>query len=277
MWRTMRLLLSGRFAEVDDAVAAAQALGADVGHPDAFFWHAAQTLQLRWDQDRLGELRPAVEALVVDSPGRPMWRAVLAAVLADQGLVDATRHEIDRIVAELAGLGLDPNPFAAALPLAEGMATLVLVADVAVAVDDTRHADLLAEALAPYAAHGVMAGPAVVHLGCVAHRLGCLASLSGDAAAAATHFAAAELHYERLGARPWLARLVLDRATAAHRVGDPAATRFAAAAQAQASELGMPGIARGASAWSPSPASARRRPTIPATRRCRAGSARWCG
>jgi DNA-binding CsgD family transcriptional regulator len=93
----------------------------------------------------------------------------------------------------------------------------------------------------------VMAGPAVVFVGCVAHRLGALASLLNDDEAARRHFDAAHLRYQRMGSRPWLARLTCERAAALARRTEPDAASVASlldVADAIGGVLDMPGILR---------------------------------
>ncbi len=242
MWRTMRHLIDGQYADTEGSIAAAQELARSVGHPDTFFWFAAQLLQLRWDQDRLDELEASVASLVESSPAIPLWRCVLAALCADLGRIDDARQHVERVVADLAGVNDDgANPFAALLPCAEGLASTTLLADAAVAVADRARAEQIYDALAPYAGHGVMAGPAVVFLGCVDHRLAALAAVAGDTASARHHFATSVLRYERMRSRPWLARLYCDWASA---IPTEEAGEHLAAASAIARELGMPGVLR---------------------------------
>jgi DNA-binding CsgD family transcriptional regulator len=242
MWRTMRCLLDGRYADAEAAMAVAQDLARTVGHPDAFFWFAAQSLTLRWDQGRLAELEGSVVSLMDSAPAMPLWRSVLAATYAELGRFDEVRHHVERVVADLHSAQAEQtNPFTTLLPFAEGLPTAILLADAIVAVGDSDRGRQLYDVLAPYAGHAVMAGPAVAFLGCVDHRLATLSALTGDESASEHHFDRALLRYERMGSRPWLARLYCDRARtlASHR----AAVMLDEAARI-ATELGMPGVLR---------------------------------
>jgi DNA-binding CsgD family transcriptional regulator len=254
MWRTMRLVLRGDQTAAESNMREARAQADLIGHPDAFFWFAAQLLQLRWDQDRVGELEPTVESLAATSPGVPLWRAVLAAMCADTGRLDEAVLHAERVRADVAAMHLGhPNPFAALLAMAEGLAAATLLADAVAATRDATGDSTLAlardlfDALEPYAEHGVMAGPAVIFLGCVAHRLASLAMVIGDVDAAKRYFELARLRYERMGAAPWSARLLTERAvklarTSNHDRGEIDALLDMATQTAHA--VGMPGLLR---------------------------------
>ncbi len=269
MWKTMRLLLDGRLEEAERNIAEAAELSRDVGHPDQFLWFSTQTHRLRHDQGRLAELEGAVRSLVDASPHMPVWRAVLAGMLAAIGRVEESTAQLERVVADLAGSDATSNPFAVVLPLAEGLPTALLLAEAAVGVRDAARAAQLYDVLLPYAAHGAMAGPAVMFFGCVAHRLSLLASLCGNDDAAQRHHDFARLRYERMGARPWLVRLACDRAAAllARPGTHPEALRLLGEATALAGEVGMAGVVAQAASLAGAanaPVSATAAPTVSA-------------
>jgi class 3 adenylate cyclase len=64
---------------------AALRIGTESGQPDAFLFYGAQIIPSRLQQGTLGELRPMVEAAVVDNPGLPGIRAWLAVADLEAG------------------------------------------------------------------------------------------------------------------------------------------------------------------------------------------------
>jgi tetratricopeptide (TPR) repeat protein len=79
VWRT---ILQGDLREAERLAEAALTYGTETGQPDAFTTYGAQLLNIRYLQGRIHELVPLIEQAVANSPGLPVFRAVLTYALA---------------------------------------------------------------------------------------------------------------------------------------------------------------------------------------------------
>ncbi|HLZ71104.1 MAG TPA: AAA family ATPase [Dehalococcoidia bacterium] len=233
-WRAMRALLFGRFAEAEELVQRALALGRRTQRRDATPLFIVQWGALRRLQGRAAELEPWLRELVERFPDTPVWRAALATVRAEQGEADAARGEFERLArGGFEGIARDANWLVALTSLAEVCACL----------GDGERAAVLYDLLLPYAEQLVVAGAAVVCLGAVAHYLGLLAALLARWDAAEGHFARAQALHARLGAKPWLATTHYEHAAMLLARGDPGerarALELVAEALTIAQDLGM--------------------------------------
>jgi hypothetical protein len=83
--RIVAAVLRGELDEAERLNDAALAFGTDHGQRDAFQMYGAQLMNIRDHQGRMGEMAPLVEQAVVDTPGMPVYRAVLAHCYVDAG------------------------------------------------------------------------------------------------------------------------------------------------------------------------------------------------
>ncbi|MBW3652967.1 MAG: hypothetical protein KY433_05105, partial [Actinobacteria bacterium] len=162
----------------------------------------------------IGEL---VRAYADSSPAMPVWRAGLAAALADAGRRDEAKLEFDR----LAG-----DDFAALPRDNLWLTAMALLSETIAALDLREHAMDVHRQLAPFAGRNVVS-PTVTFLGPVEMWLGILARVAGRDAEALEQLAAARVRATRDGARPTVARIDVEEAAVLVR-GDVAARRRAA-------------------------------------------------
>jgi hypothetical protein len=89
---------------------------------------------------------------------------------------------------------------------------MACLAGAAARQQDKPQAARLADALAPYAATGIIWAGAAAFFGSAAHWLGMLATTLGRHQLAGQYLATALTFHERLGATPWVARTHVERA-----------------------------------------------------------------
>jgi len=78
-------IMRGDHERSEQGAEAALQIGTESGQPDAFLFYGAQIIPSRLQQGTLGELRPMIEAVVVDNPGLPGIRAWLAVADLEAG------------------------------------------------------------------------------------------------------------------------------------------------------------------------------------------------
>jgi len=179
------------------------------------------------------EVEPALRGLADAYPTRPVFRCALAHAQARMGWHAEAKQLLD---------ALSKDRFAV-LPFdQEWVFAMVLLAETAVTLADTRAAAAIYQLLSPWHALNA-ADPAEGFMGSVSRYLGQLASLLGRPGDAARHFEDALATNDRMSALPWLAltqddysRMLLARAAP----GDhERAEQLRAAAAATYTELGM--------------------------------------
>ncbi len=239
-------LCDGRLSEAEAAAGRSFEWGNLLTGRDSTGPYGVQMFSIRREQGRLAELAPVVRILSSGDREGGAWGPGLAALLAELGMWDDARAELEEIRLR----GLDE------LRPALWLASLTYLTDASYAVGDARMAGELYAALEPYAGGIVAVGHGVVCYGSVDRYLGMAAATAGDADAARAHFEVAMEVNSRMNARTWLAhtaytygRLLLpeDRVRA-HELLRTASTL--------ASQVGMPTlIARIAAAGAPITAS----------------------
>jgi len=185
LWRGMRALLEGRFGECErqNAFATGAAAAADPrGHaahaPAAMVACTVQLFGLRLAQDRLVELEPMARSLA-DQPGGGDDGVALACLRGLLGRDGEARAELRRLAAD---------GFAAVGDGAPWLATRVVLAELAVTLDQAPESDALYGMLLPHSRRfAVEAGAAVCH-GSVSRHLGLLAHTLGRWDDADAHF-----------------------------------------------------------------------------------------
>jgi tetratricopeptide (TPR) repeat protein len=227
--RAMRALLAGRFAEAEAHCNEAYTLQPT---EEYFEGLAVQLFAICYEQGRLDEIRPAVEAWAAEFE-RPAWKIGYAALLAEAGHLDAARATL----APLLETGLDkvvPPDDLFFLCLAAVASILVQLGEPAFAAD-------LYDRLAPHASRVIVTAQGALCWGSVHRFLGPLCALMSNPERAAVHFEAAMAVHERLGARPFLARDRLAYAAMLRETGGDAARieQLERTGLALARELGM--------------------------------------
>jgi hypothetical protein len=161
-----------------------------------------QLFILRKEQGRLRELEDTIRSASVEFAWYPIHRIALADLLARGG----QQPEARQILSDLSA-----NRFAALHRDNYWVTSLCLASEVAVGLAEHSVAAVLYDLLEPYAARNAVViaeGP----LGSVARYLGLLADMLDDLEAADRHLEAAESANRKMGAQPWLAHTLHDRA-----------------------------------------------------------------
>jgi DNA-binding CsgD family transcriptional regulator len=235
MWRAMRALLEGRFAEAERLIAEAGQLGRRTQNPDLPLTVGAQRHVLR--RQRRGLTEADLAAALADRRQQG-WGAVqdpwLVRLAADLGRREEAQAGLNRLAAQ---------DFAGLAGGSSRLTGLALLAEAAARLGDRRHAASLYALLAPFAARPVMAGGTTACHGAVAYYLALLATTVERWPEAEAHFQEAAALHERLGARAYLAQTWLDHGRmllARGRPGDDErAADLVAKARDLAAELGM--------------------------------------
>ena len=84
-------LMAGDAGQAEQIATDAFRIGSDSGQPDAFTIYGSQLMYARSQQGRLGELVPIIDRAVIENPGIPAFRPVLALAHLEAGN-DATAH-----------------------------------------------------------------------------------------------------------------------------------------------------------------------------------------
>jgi tetratricopeptide (TPR) repeat protein len=194
LWRAMRALLDGRFADAEQLADRAVAMGAPIRGRTAKQYHWMQTFWIRREQLRLDEIGPTQWSSF--DVALPTWRLGLAFTHSELGRAGDARRELDQVATEdLVGARKDLNWLVTAAQLSEVCAYL----------DDRDRAARLYGLLLAHASRCLIAGRGVICLGSMAQRLGLLCAVMSRWAEGEAHFEAALDRNARIGARPWLA------------------------------------------------------------------------
>ena len=223
--RANRALLEGRLAEaerlMDDGAAAARAAQLPF---NTRVTHGMHLVVLRHLQGRLAEIEPQARALAEEyGPSYCLCRCAHLLVLAGLGRVGEAQDALE---------ALSPGGFEALHRDETWMATIALLAEAVAILGHAGHAATLYAQLEPFADRVALSTPEIC-VGAAARYLGLLAKACGRPDAAAEHLDAAARLNERIGARPWFALSLYDRAVLD---GDAA---LAARAAAEFTALGM--------------------------------------
>jgi len=232
-YRSALALLQGRLADAEAAAERSREWGRLLRGRDASGIYGIQMFGVRREQGRLSEFAPVVRVLVAGDGAGGAWRPGLAALLAELGMVDDARRELERVRVE----GLDQ--FRDSLWLA----SLTYLADAARAVDDTAIAALVYPELLPLSGASVMIGHGVACYGSADRYLGMLAATLGRAEEADVRFLAAAELERRMGATTWLAHTRYEHGRAIGEIGDAQrAAPLLAEAASLAETIGMPSL-----------------------------------
>jgi DNA-binding CsgD family transcriptional regulator len=229
-------LCDGDLAVADAAARRSHEWGRLLTGRDASGTYGIQMFGVRRAQGRLAELAPALRLL--DAGAREgSWRPGLVAVLAELGMEDEARRELQRVLDD--GLAvLRPSLW---------LASLVYLAEAGAMLDDVATAEAVYPELAGHAGGNVMVGHLVACYGSADRYLGDAAAVMGEWELAEQHFEAALALDLRLGARTWLAHSSFAFARMLLRRGRPEDRRRAgellSGALALAEAIGLPTLA----------------------------------
>jgi DNA-binding CsgD family transcriptional regulator/tetratricopeptide (TPR) repeat protein len=198
--------------------------------------YGIQMFSIRREQGRLAELAAVARLLTQTEGGGGVWGPGFALLLAELGMEEEARRELDRLRCE----GLDrlrPSLWVAGLTyLAEACA---LVGDVALA-------ELIYPELAPLSGGNVVVGHGVACYGAADRFLGVLAATLGDHERATDHFERALEINARMGAATWTAHALHDYGRALVQRGGLAdaakGAELLSEAAALAGRLGLPAL-----------------------------------
>jgi tetratricopeptide (TPR) repeat protein len=234
-FRAMLALAQGRLDEGTELAERAFAFGEGAQPEMAIAVHDLQRYALCDLRGRLQEIEPQIRNLVATHPTRPVFRCVLAHVLARLDKTAAGRHELD----EFARSSFSSLPFDM-----EWLYGMSLLAETAVLLEEHASSAKLYELLLPWEELSAVDFPEG-HRGSIARYLGMLAAAMNRWDDAERHFARAVTVNEAMNARPWTALTQQDYARmllARRRPGDCEHARMLLdAALTTFRELGMDG------------------------------------
>jgi tetratricopeptide (TPR) repeat protein len=232
-WRGLQAMLGGRF---EDARASANEIVTHAGRdPNYGLVSVAVILLALWEQGRLDEVLPLLEAAVADSPQLPGFQAGLVFVQAELGNLEAARQRFELVAA---------NDFVDLAHDTVFTITVAMLTEACAILEDAARASLLYDLLAPFADRLMIVGFGATCLGSADRYLGMLAATIGRDAEAEAHFQRALDAEEALDAPPLMARTHLWWARFERRRGRSAASaeHFRTALDI-ATQFGMTGIA----------------------------------
>jgi DNA-binding SARP family transcriptional activator len=200
--QAMLALHEGRYADAEELIPRALALGRDSQETMAEVGYAFQLYTLRREQDRAGEAYDLLARAANDVPARPVFRCARARLAIELERADEGR----RLFEELAA-----NEFEVVPRDQEWLLAASVLTDVCKSLNDLPRAAVLYDAQLPYSgriASDIYEGSA----GAVDRALGILAAMLGRDSEAVTHLEAAIELNERTGATPWAAHARVDLA-----------------------------------------------------------------
>ena len=193
----MLAIRAGRFAEAETAAAACFAFGVEVGDADALAYHGAQLAAIRAFQGREAELADLAAAIAA-SPSLIHERERSFALATALFSLRAGRPDgAQAVLAQLAREGVGTLP-----PSSGWLTSMLLVIELAAALDDANVARAAYSTLLPFAELPIMASLAVVCFGSAHRALGLAALTCGEYDRAVEHLGSAIAASERLGHHP---------------------------------------------------------------------------
>ncbi|HKV67396.1 MAG TPA: LuxR C-terminal-related transcriptional regulator, partial [Gaiellales bacterium] len=194
-YRSTIALCDGRLDEAEATAERSFEWGRLLTGRDPTATYGVQMFGIRREQGRLAELAPVVRILAASKDRSGAWGPGLAVVLAELGMHDEARRELDRV--RTRGL----------IELRTGLwlASLVYLADAASLVGDGRLAAEVYAELLPSAGTIVTVGHGVACYGSADRYLGVVAAAAGEREAARSHLGVAIEVERAMGAWTWLA------------------------------------------------------------------------
>lgn len=265
--RARRAALEDRFAEAHALVDGVAELAEGLRGSTIPITVASQRVVLTWIQRGPREIGDQVRMWADAVPAMPVWRAGLAAALANDGRMEEAQLEFDRLAADgFSGLPRDNLWFLA----------IAMLTEVAGPLKDRERARELHTMLAPFSGRNIVL-PTAAFLGPVDMWLGVLARIAGDREEAMERLTAARTAARRHRSRTALVRIAVEEAALLADEAGPAARERAEAlldeAEAICGEIDLPwlcervlevreGMRTPKAAPAPTPVSARVTPVI---------------
>jgi DNA-binding SARP family transcriptional activator len=200
--RATRALMRAPDAYAEELVQAAHMLGRSLQQHDAEGTFVLQMFALRYQQDRLREVRAGLEAPPPQSPRVVAGVALLAAALIASGRSEAARPILDRVL-EGGRLHLPHDNL--------WLGATALISGTVAAIGTDAQRALLIHELGPYAERWCIFGAGGAAFGTGHHWLGKLAIASGDRGAGRRHLDRAEELSDAAGAGYWAGVARADR------------------------------------------------------------------
>jgi len=229
----LRAILDGDTATAE-ALAEELYAAADEHSPDALALYATQLGLVRWMQGRRDGVEEAMLAARRENPDVVFWTVSLAWLWMHQGRTTSA-EQLLRTVPELRALPRDRY----------WLATVAVLAEIAVFTGSARRVEELRTLLLPFADHLVAFGSGVAFGGTVALTLGLLEERLGLLEEARAHLELAVEMSMRVGAIAWHAEAQIELADFAlrHDLADVAAHELIAEARATCEARGFAGLA----------------------------------
>lgn len=188
-------LCFGHLAEAEDAARRSHEWSRLLTARDASGIYGIQMFGVRREQGRLAELAAVTRLFANSDRSSTAWGPGLAAVLADLGMEEEARSELQRVHER----GFDE------LRSSLWVASLSYLTDACAAVGDREMAELLYPEMAPMAGGNVLIGHGVACYGAADRYLGLLSTTLGDHDRAIEHFERALATNREMGATTWVA------------------------------------------------------------------------
>jgi DNA-binding CsgD family transcriptional regulator/tetratricopeptide (TPR) repeat protein len=237
VFRTMRALMDGRFAEAERLTDAAFELGRRAGSNTAGVYFAAQRYVLHHEFRDDETIAADIADLYARYPNMPLLRCMIPCLSLDAAQLRHAAAEFDAIMRD----GLDAIPVDALW-----LAAMASLSEVGAALGDSAAAALIYERLVPYAERTIIGGVPITY-GSAARYLGLLCHTMSRWTEAEAFFREALRRNAAAGARPQLAHTQLDLAAMLIARGGGAdrtdADELLSACGATAAELGMTRLA----------------------------------
>jgi tetratricopeptide (TPR) repeat protein len=204
IFRTMRAILDGRFAEADELAFEGLKLSRQVHDPNRFQVSGSQLSFIALMLGRTDGLVETMAGIIEQQRSKvPIYRCTLGWFYAQLGKREKARAELERVAS---------NDFKDFRRNVLWLMSIAFAAEISSTVGDARRAKVLYELLLPYSGRNVVPGYAPVCWGPVSRYLGLLAATLELWEEAARHFEDAVTMNARMGARPWLAQTQHDYA-----------------------------------------------------------------
>jgi DNA-binding NarL/FixJ family response regulator len=195
--RACRALLTGRFGEAEMLAAQGLAIGRRAGDQAVEIYSTGVVGILRFMQGRFGETVEVYQDLAARFPALLVFRACLAAALAEAARPEEAQAEIERVTAD--GLAVLPRDLVWSLSLS-------MLAFACHQLDNATRAADVRERLKPYADRNIVTGRVgALCLGPAAYYLGLLDLTLDQPDQAVRHFQHAATLAARIQARPIIA------------------------------------------------------------------------
>jgi DNA-binding NarL/FixJ family response regulator len=255
-----RALLAGRFTQAEELIEQGLAAGRRAGDQAVGNYYTGVIASLRFMQGRLGELTELARDAAVRFPAMVVFRAALAAMLAETGRADEARAEVEWLAAgNLAAVPRDPA-------WSYSLASLALAC---YHLGEAGPAGTLRPLLEPYADRNIVTGRVgAICLGPAAYFLGLLDLTLGVPGQALLRFQQAAALAGRMRAGPMVAMSGEGQARALLALGRPGDRQQAAVlldeVTAAAQALGIRGLGERAAAVRTAATAASRAPAWPA-------------